>query len=129
MSFALTTSQIINRSKTVTRRLGWKKLKIGERVWAVEKCLGLKKGQTATRLAVIEIVGMRCERLDTVTKNDVIAEGFPDWSPQEFIQFICKRFKIQPDCEVRRIEFIYIDTSKKVVNRFHYLDEVDKLLK
>lgn len=36
MSFALTTSQIRDRSKTVTRRFGWWFLVPGDQVWAVE---------------------------------------------------------------------------------------------
>lgn len=36
MSFALTTPQILNRSKTVTRRAGWSFLKPGDIVCAVQ---------------------------------------------------------------------------------------------
>ena len=45
MSFMITTEQIKNRTKTVTRRLGWNFLKPGEVVNACEKCRGLKAGQ------------------------------------------------------------------------------------
>ena len=41
----LTKEQILARTKTVTRRLGWWFLKPGDVVWACEKCMGLKKGE------------------------------------------------------------------------------------
>ena len=41
MSFMLTTEQVRNKTKTVTRRLGWWFLKPGEIVNAVEKGMGL----------------------------------------------------------------------------------------
>lgn len=44
MSFMLTTAQIRDRSKTVTRRLGWWNLRVGDVVMACEKCQGLGKG-------------------------------------------------------------------------------------
>lgn len=37
MSFALTKRQVLERTKTVTRRLGWEKLRPGDLVRAVEK--------------------------------------------------------------------------------------------
>ena len=45
MSYAMTTQQIIDETKDVTRRLGWADLRPGDRVQACEKCQGLKKGE------------------------------------------------------------------------------------
>lgn len=45
MSFSHTTDQILNRTKTVTRRLGWENLQPGDRFWAVKKAMGLKRGE------------------------------------------------------------------------------------
>lgn len=45
MSFALTMKQINDRSKTITRRLGWWFLKVGDEVNAVNKVMGFKKGE------------------------------------------------------------------------------------
>ena len=49
MSFSLTTDQVRNRTKTVTRRLGWWKnkhgkrlLQVGDIVNACVKCMGLQ---------------------------------------------------------------------------------------
>ena len=55
MSFAITTSQVRDRSKTVTRRLGWRFLKRGDVVCAVVKNMGLKKGEKVQRLCRILI--------------------------------------------------------------------------
>ena len=45
MSFALTTEQVRNRTKTVTRRLGWATAKAGDIVQPIVKGQGLKKGE------------------------------------------------------------------------------------
>jgi len=45
MSFAMTTKQVRNQTKTVTRRFGWWFLKAGDIVQPVEKAMGLKKGE------------------------------------------------------------------------------------
>lgn len=56
MSFMLTTQQVIDRTKTVTRRLGWKHLKPGELFWACEKCQGLGKGGKINRLSLARCI-------------------------------------------------------------------------
>ncbi len=75
ISFALTIPQVISQTKTVTRRTGWLNLKIGERLSAVAKCMGLKKGETIERLGVIEVLDVRREALNSITQDDVIKEG------------------------------------------------------
>ena len=64
MSFALTTEQIFNRTKTVTRRVGWTFLKPGDLLCAVRKGQGLKKGEKVERLATLRVVSVRRESLD-----------------------------------------------------------------
>ena len=63
MSFMLTRQAVIDRTKTVTRRLGWDNLKPGDRLYAVTKAMGLKKGEKQERLGVIEVVSVRREEL------------------------------------------------------------------
>ena len=58
MSFSLTTNQILDRGKTVTRRLGWPFLRLGDIVMAVEKAQGLKKDELIRRLGPIRITGL-----------------------------------------------------------------------
>jgi hypothetical protein len=48
ISFALTTTQVQNRTKTVTRRLGWNNLKPGDRLQPIYKGMGVEKGREAT---------------------------------------------------------------------------------
>lgn len=107
MSFAMTTNQIRAKSKTVTRRLGWRNLKPGTQIQACVKCQGLKPGEKIERLCVLEIVSVRRERLDAITQEDVRAEGFPHLSPAEFIEIFCAGMGCTPDTEVTRIEFAY----------------------
>jgi len=50
MSFMLTTGALLEGRKMVTRRLGWWFLKPGDRLCAVERCMGLKAGERVRRL-------------------------------------------------------------------------------
>ncbi|KKN73192.1 hypothetical protein LCGC14_0403650 [marine sediment metagenome] len=108
MSFAMTTEQVKARTKTVTRRFGWWFLKPGDKVQAVEKAMGLKKGQKIQRIAVIKIVSTRPEPLDEITKNDCIKEGFPEFEPSDFVRMICEHYKQDSKRVINRIEFKYV---------------------
>lgn len=77
MSFMLTTQQVLAQTKDVTRRVGWWNLKPGDQLNAVEKGMGLKRGQKIVKLGRIEVVSIRHERLDEITPADVIA--LRDW--------------------------------------------------
>ena len=55
ISFMLTTEQIINRTKTVTRRNGWKNLKKGDLLCGARKCMGLRPGEKMERLSTIRV--------------------------------------------------------------------------
>lgn len=112
ISFAMTTPQIEARSKDITRRFGWWFLKEGDRLCGVKKGMGLKKGEKIERLCLIEVVSVRKEPLSAITQDDVIREGFPDWSPQDFIDFLVKHYKCDPDADINRIEFKYINGSE-----------------
>jgi hypothetical protein len=109
ISFALTTTQVLEQTKTVTRRLGWATLKPGDRLQPIEKAMGLQKGSKQRLLnGPIEIISVRKEPIDAITQTDVIAEGFPEWSPQQFVDFLCQKHSVKPDTIVNRIEFKYI---------------------
>jgi len=109
MSFALTTAQVEARTKDVTRRLGWDSLRPGDRVWAVVKAQGLKKGEKVKRLARIEVVSNRRERLCDITDDDVRREGFPELTPEQFVEMFCAHMKVWPAIVVNRIEFQYVE--------------------
>jgi len=76
MSFSLTTAQVRNKTKTVTRRNGWWFLRPGDIVTAVENARGLKKGEKVKRICRIRIVSVRAEPLRAVSDEDVAREGF-----------------------------------------------------
>jgi hypothetical protein len=117
MSFALTTPQILAGTKTVTRRLGWEKLKAGDLIRPVKKGMGLKPGEKVEVLRdPLRVVSVRRERLDRLTTDlgygfaEVAAEGFGEhptyrW-PSEFVKFFCSTHRpCEPGWTVTRVEF------------------------
>ena len=108
MSFMLTTKQIENKTKTVTRRRGWLFLKGGETVNACEKCQGLKKGEKINKLSQIRIKNTRREPLDIIDQLECEKEGFPDMTPDEFIDMYVTHMGGAGDQYVTRIEFEYL---------------------
>lgn len=123
MSFALTEPQILAGTKTVTRRLGWEKLKPGDLVRPVRKCMGLKPGQKIEPIrGPIRIVSVRRERLDRMAEEleygiaECILEGFgnhPEYSiPDAFVEFFCESHRpCEPHWLITRIEFEYTQDS------------------
>ena len=122
MSYALTTQQIMDEDKEVTRRLGWWNSKPGEIVNACKKCMGLKKGEKVRRLKLIEFTNIRMDPLNDITDEDLIKEGFPDWTRCQFMRFFLEshkgKWKMFHDwgCfrPVNRIGFKYIQPQTKV---------------
>ncbi len=108
MSFFMTTEQIRRQTKTVTRRFGWWFLKPGDDLWAVEKGMGLPKGEKVKKLGLIHVVSTRAEPLDAITREDCVLEGFPEMAPQEFVEMLCAHYKCRSDDQVNRIEFRYL---------------------
>jgi hypothetical protein len=115
MSFHLTTPQFKAHTKDVTRRCGWLFLLEMDLciekylVQAVEKCQGIKKGELV-KLNVIWLLNARAEPLHVITKHEVIREGFPNMSVDEFISFFCKTHNTKkkpctPETIITRIEF------------------------
>lgn len=113
ISFALTTPQFKARTKTVTRRLGWEKVKPGELLQGVEKCQGIPKGGKVVKLELIRVVSVSREPLrwiaDSWGQEECAREGFPDMTPWEFVEFFCKANRpCEPTWPVTRIEFEYL---------------------
>lgn len=111
MSFSMTTPQMRARTKTVTRRLGWWHLKPGDRVRAVVKCMGLKKGETVEPICEIEIVSTRKEPLFAVTPRDVGLEGYPGETQRWFILKFMSAMKCTGFTFVNRIEFKHVEVA------------------
>lgn len=105
MSFSLTERQYCDGSKDLTRRLGWKNAKPGDRFMGVRKAMGLKKGEKQVTLGPSEVISARREPLNAITQEDVIREGFPDMTPVQFVEMYCRGMRCKPETEVTRIEF------------------------
>jgi len=108
MSFAMTTKQATEKTKDVTRRFGWWNLKEGDIVQQVVKAMGLKKGEKIEKIHLIRIVSTEGVPLNSITKEDVIREGFPEWSTDQFVSFIMRAYKCPADKRINRIEFEYV---------------------
>ncbi|MEM8791077.1 MAG: ASCH domain-containing protein [Pseudomonadota bacterium] len=109
MSFMMTTAQMYDRIKTVTRRDGWWFLKPGDRLWAVEKAMGLKKGEKVKRICMIEVVSTRGEPLWQMPPEDCALEGFPEMHPVDFAIMLVEKYGCSTDKVFNRIEFKYLD--------------------
>ena len=111
MSFMLTTDQVRARTKTVTRRIGWKDAKPGDMVQPVVKGQGLKKGETVEKIGgPIRFVRVDRVVLGDITPQDVFREGFQKMTTREFIKMFCQTHKgCRRDTKVMRIEFEYVE--------------------
>lgn len=110
ISFALTTDQVRARTKTVTRRLGWRFLKPGTLLQPVVKAQGLRKGEQVEKVGgPIRVTSVRCEPLERITFDDCAREGFLGMGPSDFVEFFCRHNGCQRDVEVTRIEFAYVE--------------------
>lgn len=121
MSFALTKDPVLQQYKRVTRRMGWEFLRMSEILQPVEKCMGLKPGETIVRLGCpIRVLGLRRERLDLMLTDleygyeEVRREGFahhPDYGdPGAWVGMFCASHKgCKPESVITRIEFEYTE--------------------
>lgn len=119
MSFALTTTQVMEGTKTVTRRLGWLHLKVGDQLRPVRKCMGLRPGEKLDVLRdPITVVSICREPLRAMLDDleygfeECALEGFgqhPDYRwPNSFVDMFCATHQgCTPDTIVTRIEFSY----------------------
>lgn len=120
ISFALTTQQVRDRQKIVTRRLGWKTLKPGTLLQPVVKGMGLKNGEKVEKIGgPIRVVRVRRERLFVrghagsdarYGRMEAAREGFPHHTSYgEFVDFYIAHNGGRRSQTVTRIEFEYID--------------------
>jgi len=106
MSFSLTTDQMERREKDITRRLGWRFLRPGDVFCAVEKAMGLKRGEKVKRIGLCRVVSVGLQPLGAIDAADVLREGFPGYSPVQFVAMFCRMSRgVTPETEVNRIEF------------------------
>ena len=124
MSVSMTEQAVIERRKTVTRRKGWLMLKPGDRLTLCRKTQGRKPGEPLVRLAEVEVVSVRRERLRALTDDldygcaEVRLEGMasddPGIFPSVFVdQYFIRAQGMTPDDEVTRIEWRYLDADQE----------------
>jgi hypothetical protein len=117
MSFAMTTEAVLERRKTVTRRLGWKNLQVGTLLQPVEKAQGLPKGARVRKIGgPIRVVRVTPETLQEFlersdAKQECIREGFPVLTPREFADFLALKYPLAWKSTFTRIEFEYVEAS------------------
>ena len=87
MSVSLTEDAVRERRKTVTRRLGWRFLKPGDRLTLCRKVMGRKAGEPLVRIAEVEVVSVRREPLFAMTDDDVAREAVPPRYPDGRMRF------------------------------------------
>ncbi len=108
MAFSMTIHQMYEGTKTVTRRVGWGYLKPGDIVCAVERNRGLKKGEGVKKIGLIEILSFRKEHLNEITPEDCVREGFPDMTPEQFIDMFMRSSGCPSSQIVNRISFKHL---------------------
>lgn len=112
MSFSMTLPQMKAEEKDVTRRYGHWNAKAGDKYRAVEKSMGLKKGESVKDIYIIEIVSARAEPLRALTEDieygldEMRREGYPFGfrHPADFVRHMSAKFKKNPDELINRLE-------------------------
>ena len=108
ISVALTKKQVRARAKTVTRRKGWRFVKIGELLQPVDRVMGFKKGQRPKKIGrPVRVLLVTIERLYQITPDECRREGFPELTPEQFVELYCKANGGDENQEVTRIEWRY----------------------
>lgn len=108
MSVSYTEQAVRDRRKTVTRRLGWKFLKPGDRLTLCRKVMGLKPGEKIERICDVQVVSVNREPIRAINDADVVREGFPHLNTEGFVRWFCREFRLTPDTEVTRIQWRYL---------------------
>lgn len=125
MSVSLTEAAVRNRRKTVTRRLGWRFLKPGDRLTLCRKVQGRRADEPLVRLAEVEVTDVRRESLAAIDAADIVREGVParvftpaiggihephcpDCRRANWIGWFARTMGCDPYDEVTRIEWRYL---------------------
>ena len=89
---------------------GWTFRNPGDRLTLCRTVRGRRPGEPLVRIAEVQVVSVRRERLGDITADELAREGFPGMTPEEFVDrvFVTAQ-RIRPDDLVTRIEWVYID--------------------
>jgi len=71
ISFFITTDQVKQRQKAVTRRFAWKGIQPDQHLQGVNKCQGLKPGEHPVKLAEIIVLDSQWEPLNEIIKRPI----------------------------------------------------------
>lgn len=120
MSVALTEQAVVERRKTVTRRLGWLHAEVGMPLTLCRKVMGRKKGEPLVRVAEVQLVAVDQQPLHVDNTGwDAQLEGFPDWTWPRFVEFFCGEMGVEPHQVVTRLEWRYLtDPCPECDNQF-----------
>lgn len=109
MSVTLTEQAVVERRKTVTRRLGWLMLKPGDELDLCRKVMGRRKGDPLVRLARVRVTDVERVCLTCgMSEYEAALEGFPGMSGDEFVAFFTEHMRVDPHAVVTRIEWSYV---------------------
>jgi hypothetical protein len=121
MAFPDTASEVRERMQTVTRRPGWRFLKPGDLVLAIDSRPhghAASAGAAAHELAVLRIRDVRVEPLSrlagdaTYAEDELPREGLPCWSTDHFIATFLRRHRLKSaDVDITRIEFEHVEEA------------------
>ena len=133
ISFSATIPQFRARRKHVTRRGNangptWKHLKAGDILMGCEKCQGLGKGGNIVQMAPIVVLEVSREPVDDIIKrpmrhlnpccltpvwwmDETTLEGFPELTPEQFVDMFCQMNNCEPETEITRILFDYVGNA------------------
>lgn len=119
MSVALTEQAVVERRKTVTRRLGWLHAEVGMPLTLCRKVMGRKKDEPLVRLAEVQLVAVDQIPLYLDLQGDAEREGFPDWSWLQFVEFFRDEMGVEAHQFVTRLEWRYLnDPCPECDNQF-----------
>lgn len=115
IAFNWTSAQILDGTKTVTRRVSpwlfeqlrrpvWNASTDGNRLGDWPRVIAVR-GREASPFARLDVFSVRRERLDLLTLDDVDREGFPGRSREWFLGLYCREFRCYPSSVVSVIEF------------------------
>lgn len=123
LSVALTEPGVVERRKTVTRRLGWwtdkrgrRLLLPGDELTLCRKVMGRRKGEPLVRLAQVRVVNVTREPLDAITDDDAVLEAVEGISTAaEFVEFYAAAMRVDRDVTVTRIAWEYLEDDLTLV--------------
>lgn len=127
MSVALTEQSVRDRTKTMTRRLGWwtdkngrRLLLPGDKLTLCPKVMG-RQGAPLERIVEVDVTDVYRQRLWDMPEGDVAREAVPDlpgrfdahWvgdglpTAGAWVAWFCEEMGVAPDCVVTVIEWLY----------------------